>query len=257
MFPLLLAAVAVTDSEALLQLIADSQEKALEARKTIVYRQEIHAKLIRANGELARQERYVYQVTPTPAGTEKKLVEFEGSYAKDGKMIPYSAPGFEHKGVDIDAELIKDLVDDLVSDESSRDGIASDLFPLTAAEQKKYRFRIAGNRLEFEPSGKSTPWRGEMEVNPADGQPRSVVTKMARRVPAWARITLGTNFQQVGFSVKYQRAVDELWFPVSYGTEFKFRVLFGYARTFTLSVVNSDFRKASAESTIRYEEVEP
>jgi hypothetical protein len=46
--------------------------------------------------------------------------------------------------------------------------------------------------------------------------------------------------------------IDGLWFPVTAGTEFSLRILFGYARTITLSMTNSDFRRASAESTITF-----
>ncbi len=42
-------------------------------------------------------------------------------------------------------------------------------------------------------------------------------------------------------------------FPVSYGTEFHLRVLFGYARTIVMSLDNRDFRHASAESSIQFE----
>jgi hypothetical protein len=50
---------------------------------------------------------------------------------------------------------------------------------------------------------------------------------------------------------------ENVWFPVSYGTEFRFNVPWGYKRTVTLSLVSSDFQKASAASKIEYGEVKP
>jgi hypothetical protein len=47
--------------------------------------------------------------------------------------------------------------------------------------------------------------------------------------------------------------VDEgLWFPVSYGTEFYFKVLYFYARTVTISMKNSDFKATDVQSQITY-----
>ncbi|MBM3795615.1 MAG: hypothetical protein FJW31_16510 [Acidobacteria bacterium] len=69
------------------------------------------------------------------------------------------------------------------------------------------------------------------------------------------KIVFGTSLQQVGLSVDYDEAIDGLWFPVPAGTEFRWRVLFGYARTLTLSLKSYDFRLASAESTVKFEPV--
>src|SRR5208283_4567063 len=55
------------------------------------------------------------------------------------------------------------------------------------------------------------------------------------------------------FTLTCRKVAEGLWFPVSYGTEFHLRVLFGYARTVTMSLDNRDFRRASAESTIHFE----
>jgi hypothetical protein len=58
----------------------------------------------------------------------------------------------------------------------------------------------------------------------------------------------------VGFQLTYQRVAPGVWFPVSYGTEFYLKLFHLYKRTITLSMVNSDFRQVSSDSTIRFEE---
>jgi hypothetical protein len=119
MLLLLAALTAAGQSDDVQRRIADAQEKSVEARRSIVYRQEIRAKLIRGNGKPAREERYVYDVMPTPEGTTKKLVAFEGRREDNGRHGTYDAPGFERKEMDVDADLIADIVKDLVNDSNS------------------------------------------------------------------------------------------------------------------------------------------
>ena len=67
------------------------------------------------------------------------------------------------------------------------------------------------------------------------------------------RIFLGTNLSQTGFSVAYERVAENVWFPATYGTEFRFNVLWGYKRTVTLSLESSGFRKTDVNSAIHYD----
>lgn len=258
--------------EEILSRLADSQERAVEARRTIVYQQNALVRLWRTNGRLAREERRTYLVTPAPAGTEKKLEHFEGRYENRGQLLPYTSLGFARGDFDLDGALIQSLTDEWLNDRRSRDGIASDLFPLTRREQRGYRFTFEGCQtvagrpailLRFQPRGKdggeSKPWAGEVFVDPEEYQPRVVSTKLAWNVPAAIRILFGTNIRQLGFNVAFQKAGQGLWFPSAYGTEFSLRVLFGYRRNITLNVVNSDFRRTDVESTVSFPEgiVEP
>ena len=64
---------------------------------------------------------------------------------------------------------------------------------------------------------------------------------------------LGTNLRQTGFSVTYVRVAENVWFPATYGTEFRFNVLWGYKRTVTLSMESSAFQKTNATSKINYD----
>src|SRR6266571_3678416 len=138
--PLLLAAAAAADPrqscelrvEEIMARVAANQERSQELRAAFVYRQSLLVRFKRGNGRLAREEVREFTVTPKPLGSEKTLVRFAGKYERDGKLIDYSEPGFTYKDLDLDGELIDDFADDFAGDRDSRDGIARDLFPLTA-----------------------------------------------------------------------------------------------------------------------------
>lgn len=249
--------------EEILRRLAGNQERASDARKTIVYRQDTWVRLLQTNGKLSREEKRQYTVAPTASGSVKKLDRFEGRYRKGGQTLNYAAPDFQYKDTDIDGELIESLTHDLINDEESRDGFAKDLFPLTSKEQAQYTFRLAGTRkvgdvealrIDFLPKpGGGQPWGGEVLIHPHDYQPLLVTTRLASKIPMAVKIMLGTDIKQLGFSVTYQKVDDGLWFPATYGTEFGLKVLFGYKRNVTMNVTNTDFRKASAESSIQFE----
>lgn len=254
--------------EEILAKLAENQEKAIEARKSIVYRQDTLVRLLRTNGKLSREEKRQYTVTPTETKTGKKLEKFEGLYEKGGKLLPYDKPGFQYKDTDIDGDLIEDLTDDLVNDSKSRDGFSKDMFPLTRAEQKNYRFNLKGRRraggidawqIDFEPlkgtgMDSDRPWKGEVLVHPEEFQPILVRSDLAFKVPAAVKVLLGIDIKQLGFQITYQKVADGLWFPKSYGTEFGLKVFFGYKRNVTMNVTNAEFRRTSAESTIQFQE---
>ena len=244
--------------EEILKKVAESQEQAQQAREKIVYTQYVHAKLLRTNGKVAREEKRTYTVTPSAKGFDRKLEKFEGWYESKGRTIPYGEPGFNYKGLDIDGDLINDLINDWTGNEGSRDGVDKDLFPLTAEHQRKYTFQSAGPyRLTFAPRARNeAPWKGDIVVDPETLYPRSMNSTFAYNIPTAVKIIFGISLRQIGYGVNYAKAIDDLWFPVSAGTEFSIRVLFRYARTMTLSMTNSDFRRASAESKITFAPVE-
>ena len=64
---------------------------------------------------------------------------------------------------------------------------------------------------------------------------------------------LGTNLRQTGFSIAYVRTAENVWFPATYGTEFRVDMLWFYKRTVTLSMESSGFQKTEASSTIEYD----
>ena len=255
--------------EEIMAKVAVNQDRAESLRTAFVYDQELRLRFLRGNGRIAREETRAYVVTPTEKGINKELVHFEGSYEKDGKMIPYSEPGFEYRDMDIDGELIDDLADDLANDRHSRDGIAADLFPLTTQEQRKYRFTLKGTRefrghevyrVAFEPKSKSwdeddgAPWAGEILVDRTDRQPVLVSTHLARGIPIAVRTLLGTNLKGLGFQLRYEKFDEGLWFPVSYGSEFEVKALFLYRRKIAISLSNKGFQRAQVDAHVTYEQ---
>lgn len=193
-----------------------------------------------------------------------------------------------------DRESIAGLIDDLANDSKSRDGIPRQLFPLGPEELGNYKFTLKGETsvkgrqaydITFAPvdprglcfdigedksefklhadfgSGENPPepvhcrpWKGEVWVDAEDYQPIRIDTQLAKGVPWGVRVFLGINIRQLGFSLAYQRVANGVWFPATYGTEFRVTALWAYKRTITLSMENTDFRKTDAQSTIHFEQ---
>ena len=76
-------------------------------------------------------------------------------------------------------------------------------------------------------------------------------------MPWGVKVFLGTNLRQTGFSVSYVRVDSGVWFPATYGTEFRLDLLFGYHRVITLAMDSNDFRKTGAESEITFQPAAP
>ena len=246
--------------------VAANQDRALGMRTNWVYEQKQLLRMVRGNGKLAREEHREYVVTPGREGIDKQLVKFDGKYESKGQFYPYEKPGYTYKEMDIDGELIDDLSQDLAGDKSSKDGISNDLFPLTAKQQPKYRFRLAATedyrgrrvyRVAFEPrrdahSGGDAIWKGEALIDAGEFQPVMIHSTMAIGIPAAVKILLGTNIRGLGFSVAYRKFEEGLWFPVSYGGEFEIRAVFFYKRTISINLTNGDFRRADVTSNVAY-----
>ncbi len=258
---------AAQTADEIMARVADNQNRAEQARTGFVYRQQILVRLQRSDGKLAREEDREYTVTPQADGADRNMVHFAGKFGVKGKVFPFTDPGYHYKDTDIDADLAGSLADEFGGDSKTRDGINSDLFPLTANKQKYYRFRLAGQenyrghdvfRIAFEPSGRQeqggTPWAGEALIDKADFAPVLITSHLARGIPLIVKTVLGTNLQQLGFKVSYEKVDGNLWFPVSYSGELKVKVLFLYSRTIAMSMVNSDFKQADVKSSIRFED---
>ena len=270
LFAWALAAAAQTPNvTAIMSQVAANQDRAEQLRNQYSYTQKVRIRAIHSSGKLSREEFATYNVAPTENSTKKDLVSFKGRYQDKTKLVDYEKPGQEVPGrnLDVDAQLVPELRDDLMSDKHSKDGIAADLFPLTTAQQKHYDFRFVAEetykgrsvyRISFQPKkhqqdDDDTAWAGDAVVDKADLQPISVVTHLAKPIPFFVRTALGTNLHQLGFAISYARFDPGVYFPVSYGGEFDIRAVFFYKRTLTLSLENSDFRRGQAESNITYQ----
>ena len=265
------------DAAAIMTKVASNVEAAVEARKQYVYQQTVRASLVRTNGQLARREKRQYSVIPSPTGTEKKLVSFQGEYRKGKQTLTYSGPLTEHQDAGIDGELIQDLTENLVNDKHSRDGIPHDLFPLRTKDLPAYNFTMKGElehqgrrtyRIGFEPVKKKDcvsigkdednacgdhPWMGEAWIDAVDLEPVRIDTHLAFQIPWAVRTFLGTNLKQTGFAITYKRVADGVWFPATYGTEFQINALFFYKRTITMNLESSGFQKTDVASTVEYD----
>ena len=271
-------------------------ESGAAARRQYVYQQRVRATISQGNGKVNRKEDRTYAVIPHEKSTEKKLEKFAGEYRDGKKMVAYSTPhdhGANHAHDDdgaegiaegIDGEIMQNMVEDLVENKKSPDGIPHDLFPLSTADLPGYTFKSLGEkqlqgrrvlRIGFEPAHKDfcvhvgrhdegegdgddedfnchTPWQGEALIDAEELFPVRIDTKLAKGIPWAVKAFLGTNLQQFGFSVTYARAGAGAWFPATYGTEFKINVLFFYKRTISLSLESSDFRKTDTSSHIEF-----
>ena len=265
-----MAAAQTPDIEQIMSRVGLNQAKSHDARKDYVYNQKQLLRMIRGGGKIAREEHREYTVMPKHRGIHKELTKFDGKYELKGKYVAYDKPGHHYKGLDLDSDLIDSLSKDLMDDNQGKDGLSPDMFPLTYHQQLKYNFKLVGTeqyrgrpvyRVEFEPKphlkhisedGGGAVWKGEALIDTEEYQPLNVATKLAWKMPLAVKTLLGTNVSGVGFNVAYQKFADGLWFPVSYGGEFEFRAVFFYKRTMTISMVNSDFRRADVNSNIAY-----
>ena len=245
--------------------VAVNQDRAQKLRGEYVYQQHVRVATARSNGKLAREEFTDYVVTPTADGTKKELKNLSGRYWYKGKYLEYHGEPTPQSD-SVDGSLVRSFRDDVINDQS-KDGLGGDLFPLTTKEQQRYSFALAGEetlrgrkvfRVRFQPLDKDDlTWAGEAVIDAEEFEPLSVFTHLSRRIPLLVRSMLGTDLPGVGFNVEYRRFDEGVWFPVSFGTEFRLHVLFFLNRDIAVSVENSHFQRAKVESKILDYQVNP
>ena len=252
-------------AESIMARVAENQDRAEQMRASFVYHQNVLVRMQRFNGKLAREESSEFTVAPTATGVSKTRTYFLGKYVAHGKTISYDQPGHEYKNIDIDGQVAHELANNLTDDSKSKDGIAHDLFPLTAKEQKKYDFRLEGTeeyrgspvyRITFvsKKGDEDDDWAGEALIDPQEFQPVVVTTHLATKIPMFVRTVLGTNLEHLGFKVTYKKFDTGLWFPVTYGGEFRVRALFLYGRRVGISLQNSAFQRANVLTSVSFEQ---
>ncbi len=291
------------DAAAIMKKVAVETDAASEARRRYVYHQRVRSSLLKGNNQLLCRESREYDVIPHEKATEKKLVAFSGECLEGKKMVPYSRPdtvrpGLRQKATGDDGdtqtgerESVASVINDLVNDRKSRDGIPRQLIPLSSDEIANYAFSLKGettiNRrlawdIKFEPVDQGhicidagdedskakahvdlranhdhqespcRPWKGEVWIDEEDFQPVKIDTQLAKGIPWGFRVFMGINVGQLGFSLTYHRVAPRVWFPATYGTEFYVKA-FWIKRTITLSMENTDFRKTDAQSTVHFD----
>jgi len=245
-------------ADAIMARVAANQDKAETLRKQYIYKQHIHIVTRKPNARLMREETTDYHVVPTADGTKKELQAIKGRYLHQKQYLDFNGEPEPDSG-SLDAGLVHDFREDLANTDS-KDGLGRDLFPLTTKEQEKYQFRLIGQETEqersvyhigFGPKDKGDiDWAGEAFIDGVDFQPIRVFTKLSRRIPFVVRTMLGTDLPGIGFDVHYQRQEDGVWFPTSFGTEFRLRVLFFLKRDISISLENTAFEHTHVKSKI-------
>jgi hypothetical protein len=251
-------------AEAIMARVAANQDRSEQLRTQYIYRQHIHVASRKTNGKLMREETADYDVLPDPSGSKKELKKLDGRYLEKGKYVAYSTEAVSNQD-GLDAGLVNGFRTDLTN-EKSKDGMGKDLFPLTSSEQAKYSFQLVGEQtlngrsvyhLSFRPKVKherkgddDADWAGGAFIDKEDFEPVNVYTKLAERIPLFVRTVFGTDVPGLGFSVTYKRQPDGVWFPSSFGTEFRIHAVFFINRVVTVSLQNTDFQHTHVDSKI-------
>jgi hypothetical protein len=259
-------------AEAIIARVAANQDRAEAERSHYVYLQ--HARIYSRKGTTILYEEVTEsRVTPTGDASRQDLISLNGRFLRKHKYVTYTTPlakgektaadpGDETLEIEIgddDRGLVESMRSNLINNRS-KDGIGTHLFPLTSKSQSDYRFHLIGREqvrgrdvfhLEFRPKEKDEfGWKGDAYIDASAFQPVVVSTGMARKAPFAVRTLLGTNLPGLGFTAVYAPQPDGVWFPVSFGTEFKIHVLFFYSREIVIDAQNRDFEKTHVSSKI-------
>ncbi len=243
-----------------MQRVAENQDRLQQERGQFVYEQNVRVISRRGNGKLLCQQDTQYIVAPHDKSSERNLVATKGRYWHNGRFVEYQQD-LSDKDETLDTGLVKSFRDDLAHGDS-KDGLEQDLFPLTTNEQKNLEFELAGERvvharpayvIRFRPSDrKEYGWAGEAVIDEEEFEPVTVYTNMSRRLPFFVRTMLGTDVPGLGFTTQYTRVTKGVWFPSSFGTEFKVHAVYFFHRTVTMSMENKNFRRTSVDAEIHY-----
>ena len=255
--------------------VAANQDRAEADRLHYVYLQ--HAHIISRNGKTVMCEEVTdARVAPSDSGSSQELLKLDGRVLQKHKYVTYTTPLSKHDrdtnmqtnedSISItvgDKETDRGLVESMranLTNDKSKDGLGARLFPLTTRSQSDYVFHLLGREhingrdvfhVSFVPKDKNDfGWKGDAYIDASAYQPVVVKTVMARKIPFAVRTLLGTSLPGLGFTVVYAPQPDRVWFPVSFGTEFKLHVLFFFTREFIIDAQNSDFEKTHVSSKI-------
>ena len=256
--------------------VAANQDRSEAERAHFVYVQ--HARVASRKGKTVRcEETTDSRVTPTADGSHQELLKLDGRLLVKGKYILYThLPTQEKPGPPVvdsshddltvnigDDTSDRDLVENMrahLTDRKSKDGFSEGLFPLTSTKQAGYTFRLLGREplngrqtfhITFKPKDTSDyDWKGDAYIDTETFQPVLVRTALSRNVPFAVRTLLGTSLPGLGFTIIYAPQQGGVWFPTSFGTEFKLHVLFFFNREITISAENRDFEQTHVSSTI-------
>jgi len=247
--------------------VAANQDRAVKHRKNYVFEQRARVRITKGASKLKREETRRYRITPTETGVEREVLDIDVIHRKDGENLELAGMGaLDAEQIEgIDADLAEEFHEDLAGENDSRDGLNPELFPLTADKQRGFVFRLNGLQgyrgrrvysVSFEPRDDTDTydahWAGEVLIDEKEFQPVLVTSHLAQKIPLWVRTVFGVNIRQVGFKLSYEQFEDGVWFPVSYGGEFRIKALHLFRRRAAVSLVNEEFRRTDVESTVDF-----
>ena len=62
---------------------------------------------------------------------------------------------------------------------------------------------------------------------------------------------VGTDLPGLGFNVAYKRQEQGVWFPATFGTEFRIHAVFFINRDVSIALENADFERTQVKSTMK------
>jgi PIN domain nuclease of toxin-antitoxin system len=266
-------------ADAIMAKVAANQDQSEAERPHYLYVQHAHV-TSRAGKTIHCEETTDTRIAPTETGYTHHLLKLDGHVLIKRKYVTYTQlPGTKNPDAEptgdqsitligddddpMDRDLVEHMRDDLTRNKS-KDGIGAGLFPLTSKTQADYTFQLLGTEhingrevfhIVFSPRDKKDyAWKGDAYIDTTAYQPVLVRTKMSRQIPFAVRTLLGTSLPNLGFTVIYApEPADKpgaIWFPISFGTEFKLHILFFLNREITLNVENRNFEKTHVTSKI-------
>jgi len=266
-------------ADATIAKVAANQDQSEAERVHYLYIQHAHV-TSRAGKTIHCEETTDTRIAPTATGYNHQLLKLDGRVLLKHQYIAYTQlPGSKSHDGDasgdmnitligddddpMDRDLVENMRDNLTR-EKTKDGIGAGLFPLTSKTQADYTFQLIGTEhingrevfhIVFSPKDKKDyAWKGDAYIDTTAYQPVVVRTKMSRQIPFAVRTLLGTSLPNLGFTVLYApEPADKpgaIWFPISFGTEFKMHILFFLNRQIILNLENRNFEKTHVTSTI-------
>jgi hypothetical protein len=250
--------------------VASRKGKTIRCEETTDYRIAPSAtgsdrQLLKLDGRLLQKHGYLtYTQLPTPEKpATKPQPKTNGPNAKDDDV------NIDIGDDTMDRDLVENMRKNLTDARASKDGISANLFPLTSKEQADYKFTLLAREprngrdtfhIAFTPKDPNDiTWKGDAWIDATAFQPVVVRTTLSRKLPFAVRALLGTNVPGLGFTIIYApeaAAPDSdtqpaVWFPTSFGTEFKLHVLFFFSREIVFNADNRDFQKTHVTSTLQ------
>jgi hypothetical protein len=265
-------------ADAIMSRVSANQDAAQSDRAHYVYLQ--HAHIASRKGKTIRcEETTDTRITPIPSGSQQKLLTLDGRLLQHHQYLHYTQLGGPNPAANkhandsdddlninlgddndpMDLDLVENMRNNLTT-AHTKDGISPNLFPLTSKQQPDYQFRLLGRapmngrdcfHIAFSPKDPNDfTWKGDTYIDSIAFQPVLIRTAMSRKIPLAVRMLLGTNVPGLGFTIVYAPQPDGIWFPTTFGTEFKLHVLFFLNREITFNADNRDFEKTHVNSQI-------